>query len=178
MQTYTHTHRYTHTPTECGKLFHACHCQFLSPRSVQDSLLINMIPLPKIWSLSAAAGRGDVKRIRILTHFTQMHVSYIFLDFSLCWIFFSFGSKWILIQVLSSHTVSKVHLCNSLNESRRACIPVRCLLLDAFPSHWQVSLTVHGKELTSMCMMSSGQRTALSPLPMIQNTAFAISERK
>lgn len=109
--------------------------------------------------------------MRILTHFTQIHVSYIFLDFSLCRIFFSFGSNWILIQMLCSHTVSNVHLCTSLNESRRACIPVRCPLLDDFTLHraWQ--------ELTSTCMMSSAQRTAFSPLPVIQNPVIPISER-
>lgn len=61
-------------------------------------------------------------------------------------------------------------------KQKRAWIPVRCTLLDAFPSHWQGSLTVHSKSWQARAWMSSGQRTALSPLPVIQNPAFAISE--
>lgn len=95
----------------------------LHVQSVQDSLLINMITLPKIWPLCASSRKGWCEDNAHPDPFhTNTHVSRIFLDFSLCWFFFPFGSKWILIQVvyvLCSHMVSKVHPCNYLNESRR-----------------------------------------------------------
>lgn len=70
----------------------------LHVQSVQDSLLINMITLPKIWSVCASSRQGWCEDNAHPDPFhTNTHVSRIFLDFSLCWIFFPFGSKWILI---------------------------------------------------------------------------------
>lgn len=122
----THTLPDTHTPTKCRKLFHACHCQFLSPRSnVARSVSPGFSPYqydpPPQNLISVCFCKEGVMR-RQCASWPISHkytcptfpLTLVYVDF-----FFPSGSKRILIQVLCSHTVSKVHLCNSLNESRR-----------------------------------------------------------
>lgn len=104
-------------------------------------------PSPKSDLCVLLQGRADAKIMHILTHFTQIHMcpafslTLVYVDFFSLWQQMNFNSSRICAMFTYGVQSSSVQLLKW--KQKRACIPVRCPLLDAFTLHWQGSLTVH-----------------------------------
>lgn len=142
MQTYTHTHRYTHTPTECRKLFHACHCQFFSPRSnVARSVGPGFSPYqydPPPQNLISVCFCKEGVMWRQCASWPISH-KYTCPTFSLALVYVFFQQMDFNSSVMFTHGVQSSSVQLLKWKQKRACIPVRCTLLDDFPLHWQDS---------------------------------------